>query len=206
MNAWLKRCIFNLYFNLNLRLPWIRRLRSPPDQAGRNRRGPSLATAGPPCKQPLMGLLSPRSVLGAERSVLLESKYPLLPTISILPLCSQALERFQPLTTRAEAWQAIPGVSEGVMATIRQGYTLQFDRRPPCFRVVGAITVRSKDAQVLCTEVMNLLVKGAIEVVSPAQSELGFYSCYFLAPKTDGGLRPILDLRLLNHSLIKTSG
>ncbi len=30
------------------RLPWIRRLRNPPEQPGRKRRGPSLATAGPP--------------------------------------------------------------------------------------------------------------------------------------------------------------
>ncbi|MGL4478214.1 MAG: reverse transcriptase domain-containing protein, partial [Aeromonas veronii] len=33
---------------------------------------------------------------------------------------------------------------------------------------------------------------------------MGFYSRYFLVPKKkDGGLRPILDLRLLNLSLIK---
>ncbi len=114
-----------------------------------------------------------------------ESKYPLLPTISVLPLCSQSLEPIQPLATWAEAWQAIPGVSEWIMAT----------RRPLRFRGVVANTVRSEDAQVLRAEMMNLLVKGAIEVVSPAQSESGFYSCYFLIPKKDGGLRPILDLK-----------
>ncbi len=132
-----------------------------------------------------------------------ESKYPLLPTISVLPLCSQSLEPIQPLATRAEAWQAIPGVSEWIMATIRRGYSLQFARRPPRFRGVVATTVRSEDAQVLRAEVMNLLVKGAIEVVPPAQSESGFYSRYFLVPKKDGGLRPILELRLLNHALTK---
>ncbi len=31
----------------------------------------------------------------------------------------------------------------------------------------------------------------------------GFFSCYFLIPKRDGGLRPILDLRRLNLSLYK---
>ncbi len=41
-----------------------------------------------------------------------ESKYPLLPTIRVLLLCSQSLELLQPLATQAEAWQAIPGVSE----------------------------------------------------------------------------------------------
>ncbi len=42
-----------------------------------------------------------------------------------------------------------------------------------------------------------------METVSPAQSESGFYSCYFLVPKKDGGLRPILDLRHLNLALMK---
>ncbi len=50
---------------------------------------------------------------------------------------------------------------------------------------------------------MNLLEKGAIEIVPPAQSDSGFYSRYFLVPKKDGSLRPILDLRLLNYALMK---
>ncbi len=33
----------------------------------------------------------------------------------------------------------------------------------------------------------------------------GFYSLYFLVPKKDSGLWPILDLRLLNHGLVKRS-
>ncbi|MGL4479881.1 MAG: reverse transcriptase domain-containing protein [Aeromonas veronii] len=45
--------------------------------------------------------------------------------------------------------------------------------------------------------------KRAIEIVPPQESEAGFYSRYFLVPKKDGGLRPILDLRLLNLSLTK---
>ncbi len=107
-----------------------------------------------------------------------ESKYPLLPTICILPLGNQSLEMFQPFVTRAEALQAIPGVSEWVMATIRRGYTLQFARRSQSFRGVLATTVRSEDTQVLRAEVMNLLEKGAMEIGPPAQSESEFYSLF----------------------------
>ncbi len=46
-------------------------------------------------------------------------------------------------------------------------------------------------------------LKIALDPVRPALSESGFYSRYFLVPKKDGGLRPILDLRRLNHALMR---
>ncbi len=60
-----------------------------------------------------------------------------------------------------------------------------------------------RNAQVLRQEVRNLLEKGAIEKVPPNEQESGFYSCYFVIPKRDGGLRPILDLRPINRALGK---
>ncbi len=42
-------------------------------------------------------------------------------------------------------------------------------------------------------------------MVPPALSESGFYSRYFLVPKKDDCLRPILDLRRLNHALMRRS-
>ncbi|KAI2656145.1 Transposon Ty3-G Gag-Pol polyprotein [Labeo rohita] len=75
--------------------------------------------------------------------------------------------------------------------------------KAPRFSGVVPTSVRSKDAHVLRSEVLTLLGKGAIEMVHPAQSESGFYSRYFLVPKRDGGLRPILDLRLLNRALMR---
>ncbi len=50
---------------------------------------------------------------------------------------------------------------------------------------------------------MPLLAKGAIEIIPSAQSESGFYSCYFLFPKKHSSLRPILDQRLLNRALMR---
>ncbi|KAL0201494.1 hypothetical protein M9458_004681, partial [Cirrhinus mrigala] len=44
--------------------------------------------------------------------------------------------------------------------------------------------------------------KEAIEVVPPHDRESGFYSRYFIVPKKDEGLRPFLDLRQLNRSVM----
>ncbi|KAI2649876.1 Transposon Ty3-G Gag-Pol polyprotein [Labeo rohita] len=56
-------------------------------------------------------------------------------------------------------------------------------------------------ARHLCVELQTLLSKEAIEHVPLPERESGYYSRYFLVPKKDGGLRPILDLRGLNHSV-----
>ncbi len=68
------------------RLPWILRLRYPPDQPGRKRRGPSLTTVLPPRKQSLMCLSPPRVTLGAEESVFLIPHRP-----TIVPRCLTAV-------------------------------------------------------------------------------------------------------------------
>ncbi len=94
------------------------------------------------------------------------------------------------------------GVSEWVMKSIKNGYTLQFFRRPPRF---NSSTVRERNASVLREEIHNLLAKRAIEAVPLTDRESGFYSRYFLVPKKNGGLRPILDLRPLNRALSKRS-
>ncbi len=132
-----------------------------------------------------------------------ESNFPLPSLTSALPPCSRPLEFIQPLATRPRPGRAIPGVSDWVMGIIKRGYSLQFARRPPRFSGVVSTSVQGENARVLRSEVMTLLEKGAIEMVPPALSESGFYSRYFLVPKKDGGLRPILDLRRLNHALMR---
>ncbi len=67
-----------------------------------------------------------------------------------------------------------------------------------CFTSVKAV-----DTHVLRAEIAVLLAKDAIELVPPADMRSGFYSPYFIVPKKSGGLRPILDLRVLNRSLHK---
>lgn len=86
-----------------------------------------------------------------------------------------------------------------VLATVSNGYRLQFRRRPPPFSRVRMTLVRDPvQAQFLKREILILLQKDAIMKVDPSEQLAGFYSTYFLVPKKDGGLRPILDLRRLN--------
>ncbi len=109
-----------------------------------------------------------------------------------------------PLSHFLHEWERLPGVSLWVLRTIRSGYTLQFGRNSPRFDGVHLTVVNSASkASVLQQELSSLLQKGAIEEVPQLDVERGFFSCYFLVQKMDGGLRPILDLRRLKFSLYK---
>lgn len=92
-------------------------------------------------------------------------------------------------------------VSQWVLFTVKHGYKIQFCARPPRFNGIAPIIVKPEQALVMEQEVLALLVKGAIERVLPLDRESGFYSRYFIVPKKDGGLRPILDLRNLNRAV-----
>ncbi len=120
------------------------------------------------------------------------------------PCCPSAGTSVAPLVPLARslgAWLALPGPSRWLLRTIRLGYAIQFARRPPKFRGVHFTSVKAVDAPVLCAEIAVLLAKDAIEPVPPADMRSGFYSPYFIVPKKSGGLRPILDLRVLNRAL-----
>ncbi|KAI2647899.1 Transposon Ty3-I Gag-Pol polyprotein [Labeo rohita] len=99
------------------------------------------------------------------------------------------------------AWKLLPNVSAWVLHTVERGYRIQFGAPPPPFNGVSPTLVGPEQGLVMEQEVATLLRKEAIEVVPPHERESGFYSRYFIVPKKDGGLRPILDLRLLNRSV-----
>ncbi len=105
------------------------------------------------------------------------------------------------LSTFLAAWKLLPNVSQWVLHTVDRGYKIQFGSCPLLFYGVFPTLVGPEQALVMEQEVAILLRKEAIEVVPPLDRESGFYSRYFIVPKKDGGLRPILDLRLLNHSV-----
>ncbi len=57
--------------------------------------------------------------------------------------------------------------------------------------------------RVMEQEIKVLLEKGAIKYVPHSNRETGFHSRYFIVPKKNGVLRPILDLRVLNKSVMQ---
>ncbi len=73
--------------------------------------------------------------------------------------------------------------------------------RAGIYSSIQAQTTPFQNAQALRQEIGCLLEKGAVERVPPNELESGFYSRYFVVPKRDGGLRPILDLRPINRAL-----
>ncbi len=108
-----------------------------------------------------------------------------------------------PLVRSLGALLELPRPSCWLLRTFRLSYAIQFGRRPPKLRGIRFTSVLNKDAPVLRAEVAVLLAKDAIEPVPPAKMKSGFYSPYFIVPKKGGGLRPILDLRVLNRALHK---
>ncbi len=82
-------------------------------------------------------------------------------------------------------------------------HLIQFARRPPKFRGIRFTSVKPADAPVLHAEIAVLLAKDAIEPVPPADMRSGLFSPDFIVPSKGGGLRPILDLRVLNRALHK---
>ncbi len=131
-------------------------------------------------------------------------RVPLLPGLLDTPsqICLPLHDTMIPLSHFLHEWERLPGVSLWVLRTLR--YTLQFGKNPPRFDGVHLTVVNSAaKASVLQQELSSLLQKGAIEEIPQSEVERGFFSRYFLVPKRDGGLRPILDLRRLNLSLYK---
>ncbi len=105
-----------------------------------------------------------------------------------------SLERLVPLVEFLTVWKLLPNISHWVLQTIRKGYHLQFGSCPP--RIMGILSTEVAPQQVLAMEqeIKALLEKEAMEYVPHSNRETGFYSRYFIVPKKDGGLRPILDL------------
>ncbi|XP_038147769.1 uncharacterized protein LOC119787801 [Cyprinodon tularosa] len=160
--------------------------------------------------RPQGGALAPRLAQPAAISAKEEadSGQPRMNTTAVLQLPQLVPPRDRsgahlgPLAGKSQLWRAC-GASDWVIKTVSRGYRLQFAAAPPRFRGIVQSHARGEHAHILQEEIISLLNKNAIRLLSQEESEEGFYSRYFLVPKKDRGLRPILDLRALNTYLRK---
>ncbi|CEP09959.1 hypothetical protein, partial, partial [Parasitella parasitica] len=91
-----------------------------------------------------------------------------------------------------------------VKTIIQQGYNIQFHTPPPITTSPTPILPFSAEQSLLIDQaIKDLLQKAAIERVSYAQTreDPGFYSSMFVIPKKNVGVRPVFNLRKLNHYL-----
>ncbi len=87
-------------------------------------------------------------------------RVPLLPGLLDTPsqVCLPLHDTLLPLSHFIHEWERLPGVSLWVLHTIRSGFTLQFERNPPCFDGVQLKIVNSASkASVLQLELSSLL-------------------------------------------------
>ncbi len=108
--------------------------------------------------------------------------------------------------TASEAWLMLPSLSRWLtLAHVHNSTQLRDSVRQTtsqvqrCSRDLGGSTEWPCFARGDCCPPG----KDAIKPVPPAEMRQGFYSPYFIVPKKGGGLRPILDLRVLNRALHK---
>ncbi|KAG0757184.1 hypothetical protein G6F61_010307 [Rhizopus arrhizus] len=91
-----------------------------------------------------------------------------------------------------------------VNTTIQSGYHISFHTLPPATLSPTLIVPFSTEQSHLIDQtIQDLLAKEAIKKVSAQQVQQnpGFYSSMFVIPKTNGGVRPVFNLKKLNQYL-----
>ena len=94
-----------------------------------------------------------------------------------------------------ENWKKITN-DQWVLSVIEKGYKLEFIKKP-IWQGIKQTIVSQKNMEILLQEVNILIEKDAIESVQKEQIQSGFYSTFFLVPKKNGKMRPVINLRPL---------
>jgi hypothetical protein len=118
-----------------------------------------------------------------------EEQFPVpLPSVPVGGRLTQFLHHWEKFTTDVL-----------VLSVIRGGLDLVFQERPPLSdSPIPMSQTSDKKFRLLSEEVQSLLLKRVIEEIPLTQSTPGFYSRLFLVPKKTGGMRPVIDLSILN--------
>ena len=85
-----------------------------------------------------------------------------------------------------------------MVTTLKDGYVIPFQSLPPLSPIpinLPSYSPHSIRGRALAQELAALVDKGALELAPP---DPGYYSRVFVAAKTSGAWRPIIDLSRLN--------
>ena len=107
------------------------------------------------------------------------------------------------LTHFLAEWRSVTS-DKWVLEIIEKGLTIDLESAPP-FRGLVATRPPAHAVSFMAEEVQALLQKKVIVPVPSSQARDGYYSTYFLVPKKDGGMRPILNLKAFNRVVRKTT-
>ena len=127
-------------------------------------------------------------------SPLAEGQFPVpLPSVPVRERLTQFLHHWEKITTHV--W---------VLSVIRAGLDLVFQES---HHLSGSPIPMSQTSdkgkfRLLLEEVQSLLLKGVIEEIPLTQLTPRFYSRLFLVPMKSGGIRPVIDLPILNTYVI----
>lgn len=108
-----------------------------------------------------------------------------------------------PLGGRLEAfrenWEMITK-DQNLLESI-SGYKIEFSSEPIQRFQPKQIKLSEQEMQTLNSEIEEMLVKQAVEVVQ-TKTNCQFVSHLFVRPKKDGGMRPIFNLKTLNQFVV----
>nr|CAH7749780.1 unnamed protein product [Callosobruchus chinensis] len=100
------------------------------------------------------------------------------------------------LSDFSESWK-LAGAPQSILQTISAGYTIPFVAQPPLIRFSDSLLKRFAFPG-LHQEIQLMLQQGILEV---SRCQSGFLSRMFAVAKSDGGVRPVLNLKRLNAYL-----
>ena len=138
---------------------------------------------------------------------ILETSLQIVPTdiqqaLRKLGLDTSVLSRSLPLAGRLQFFQTNWRLltQDQYILQIVTGVVIPFQQIPLQTNMAPRISDNQSEKEKIEQEIVAMLQKGAIQVVSPMKGE--FISLIFLVPKKDGGSRPVINLKRFNSHIV----
>ncbi len=112
-----------------------------------------------------------------------------------------SLERLVPLVDYLAAWKLLPNVSQWVLQTVEKGYRIQFAFPPPALQRRDSHTGGPRAGSGYGTRGESPIKEGGHRGGPSSREGIRVLQPVFHSSQEGWRLRPIIDLRQLNHSV-----